>query len=369
MTQHDTAAPRSGPVQFSTADHGSAEQAFERYRELTAELCDVTMLGHVADFRVTTTTWHLAGAILLENRSSTLRYDRTARHVALGINHFQVAMYLSGGAEFVLTDHTLAQRAGDVSIIDMSQPSQTRELPGEDGSARVLTCMLPRVLLSPSLSIPDTFAPVSVLRRDEPYGRMLGDHLLAIRRCAGDLTHAQSQAAVHALVQLVVGSAGPRSHAQAMASGRSKAALQALIKRHIEQNLGSESLDVKGLCDRFGLSRANLYRLFGATGPASYIQQRRLHRSFAMLISPAFRSWRILDIALECHFSSDVTFIRAFRKHFGLTPGEARELSSMTVQGAAQKRRAGKRPAPDAEAVQWVRQLTGAMPELVAQAP
>ncbi|MCL9857087.1 hypothetical protein M0F17_24915, partial [Ralstonia solanacearum] len=176
MSQSTPQAPDQGPVHFSTASYGCAEQAFQRYCELTADMCDISMIGHVSDFEVTTTTWHLAGALLLENRSSTLRYDRTPSHVARGIDHLQVAVYLSGGAQFAVTDQVLEQRPGDVSIIDMGQPSQTRELPGEDGSTKVLTFMLPRMLLTPSLSKASPFSAVTVLSREIPYGRMLGNH-------------------------------------------------------------------------------------------------------------------------------------------------------------------------------------------------
>ncbi|WP_247589206.1 AraC family transcriptional regulator [Ralstonia solanacearum] len=368
MPQSTPQAPDQGPVHFSTANYGCAEQAFQRYCELTADMCDISMIGHVSDFEVTTTTWHLAGALLLENRSSTLRYDRTPSHVARGIDHFQVAVYLSGGAQFAVTDQVLEQRPGDVSIIDMGQPSQTRELPGEDGSTKVLTFMLPRMLLTPSLSKANPFGAVTVLPREVPYGRMLGDYILALRGCVAELTYAQSQAAVQALVQLVVGSAGYMADGATVIVKRSRGTLPVEIKRYIEQELGSDALDVNRLCARFGLSRANLYRMFGAIAPATYIQQRRLQRAFAMLISPAFRSWRILDVALACQFSSDATFIRAFRRTFGLTPGEARNLSTSIILGAPPGDRTRGLPGPDAEAVRWVQQLTGAAPHLRPEA-
>lgn len=352
----------SGPTHFSTAVYGSPQQAFQRFCELTADICDVTMLGDVADFQVATTTWHLAGALLLENRSSTLKYDRTSLHVGRGIDHFQVAMYLSGGAEFVQAEHVLHQRAGDVSIIDMAQPNQTRERPGTDGSAKVLTCMLPRVLVAPAASNTAPLPSLAVFGHDTPYGRLLGDYLLGLRRGGCDLTYGQSQATVQALAQLVLGSSGHGADAQAPLH-RTKQALQSQVRQFIEQNLGSDSLDVEGLCRRFAVSRAGLYRLFGTTSPANYIQQRRLQRAFAMLISPAFRSWRILDVAVECQFAGDAAFIRAFRREFGLTPGDARELSASAVSGAPPRGHANGHPWPDAEAVHWIKQLTSAMPQ------
>jgi len=60
--------------------------------------------------------------------------------------------------------------------------------------------------------------------------------------------------------------------------------------------------------------RATLARLFEAEGALThYVQKRRSHRAFVMLDSAAYRHWRIIDIALECNFSSDATFTRAFR--------------------------------------------------------
>lgn len=361
MTQQAPHAAGHVPVRFSSADYGPAPQAFERYCEALVDLCDVAMLGDVDEFLVTTTTWHLAGAVLLENRSSTLRYDRTARHVVRGIDHFQAALYLSGGAEFVLPSDTLLARCGDIALIDMAQPSLTRELPGEDGTARVLSYMLPRLLLAPALPPGSPYAAVSVIPRESSYGRMVGDLMRSLHRCVTELTYAQSQSSVQALAQLLIGSVAGRDVTTAVAENLSKEALRVQIRRHIEQNLGAESLDVPGLCRRFGLSRANLYRLFRPESPATYIQQRRLQRAFAMLISPSFRAWRILDIAVECRFSSDATFIRAFRRAFGLTPGDARDLAAAPVDGRA----AGRAPhlKPDAEAVRWVRQLTAASPD------
>ncbi len=44
-------------------------------------------------------------------------------------------MDLAGGAEFVARDRSCLQRAGDLSIIDMTRPSLTREIQGPDGIA------------------------------------------------------------------------------------------------------------------------------------------------------------------------------------------------------------------------------------------
>jgi AraC-like DNA-binding protein len=60
----------------------------------------------------------------------------------------------------------------------------------------------------------------------------------------------------------------------------------------------------------------------------NYIQQRRLQRAFSLLMSTARPTPRILDIALDNHFASDATFNRAFRRAYGVPPGELRSLAS-----------------------------------------
>lgn len=350
------AAPQQ-TLRFSSADFDTPELAIERFRQLTGDLCDVIIYGDAKDFRVSSATLHLSGALLLESQTSALRYDRTAQHVARGIDHFQVVMYLAGGAEFVARDRTFLQRAGDICIIDMARPSLTREMQARDGATHVLSFVLPRLLLTP-LAMTDAGPTVRILPRETPYGRMLGDYMLAVRRCAAELTHSESQAVVQSLALLVASALDSRPNTEDTNATLSQDAVRARIKLHIDANLGLGSLGIESLCREFGLSRAGLYRLLAPQSPAGYIQQRRLHRAFAMLISPAFRAWRIIDIALECQFSSDATFIRAFRRQFGLSPGEARKLAEQRVPGAPPG--SGQAlPAPDAEASRWIAQLTG----------
>jgi AraC-like DNA-binding protein len=86
-------------------------------------------------------------------------------------------------------------------------------------------------------------------------------------------------------------------------------------------------LSVAAICSYSGWSRATVYRLFEADGGLfSYIQQRRLQRALMELIFER-HGRRVLDIALENQFASEATFNRAFRRTFGLPPGEARTLA------------------------------------------
>ena len=101
-----------------------------------------------------------------------------------------------------------------------------------------------------------------------------------------------------------------------------------MIKRHIEASLNSPSLTANHLCRRFRISRASLYRLFEADGGlARFIQEQRLNRALKQLVSPLWRGKDLINLAADLQFSSASTFIRAFRRRFGVTPGEIRELA------------------------------------------
>jgi len=111
-------------------------------------------------------------------------------------------------------------------------------------------------------------------------------------------------------------------------NGRPTAESWAMIKRRIADNLETDALTADELCRHFQISRATLYRLFEADGGLShYVREQRLNLAFRQLISPSAEDTRLIDLAVGMRFSSDSTFIRAFRRKFGLTPGELRELA------------------------------------------
>ncbi len=56
------------------------------------------------------------------------------------------------------------------------------------------------------------------------------------------------------------------------------------------------------------------------------MQEQRLNRALMLLISPASEGKRLIDLAVDLQFSSDSTFVRAFRRQFGVTLGEIRKL-------------------------------------------
>jgi len=86
-----------------------------------------------------------------------------------------------------------------------------------------------------------------------------------------------------------------------------------------------EDINTNALAKKFYLSQGHLRRLFSFAFNQSigdYIRSRRLAASIGALYKTDFN---ILDIALEYGFEYERSYIRAFKREFGITPGELRK--------------------------------------------
>ena len=100
-----------------------------------------------------------------------------------------------------------------------------------------------------------------------------------------------------------------------------------MIKTYIDQHFFNLALNLDHLIQRFAVSRATLYRLFRDDGGAStYINQVRLAHSVHMLISD--KKQAISEIAFCSGFADPSYFTRTFKKAYGLTPSQMREMES-----------------------------------------
>jgi AraC-like DNA-binding protein len=322
-----------GPV----ADPGRGVDALSQLRAATVDICDVIPLTAEDDFLITTLTTMTGNALMVDSSVTALEYNRTPAHIARGgLDHYHVTLCLQGEMWFSSGRRELTMRPGDICLIDMAQPNRTR-LTGVDGErARLTSIILPRAMLAPRLAHPDS-ATASFLPAGHHHARLLASQFAALWEPpvpeAGSL-----EATIEAMADIIAAVAGSAAGTEDGIVERAERHLYlAIVKRHIAANLESP-LTAHELCRRFQISRATLYRLFEADdGLARYVQEQRLNRALMLLISPASQDKRLIDLAVDLQFSSDSTFVRAFRQQFGLTPGEIRKLSKDWIRetGAA----------------------------------
>ena len=94
--------------------------------------------------------------------------------------------------------------------------------------------------------------------------------------------------------------------------------------KYIEENL-TEDIEYKKLSQIVGVSEYNLQRIFmflTNMSVAEYIRKRRLSKAFEELKTTNIK---IIDLAVKYKYDSAISFTRAFKNVFGITPSECKE--------------------------------------------
>jgi len=93
---------------------------------------------------------------------------------------------------------------------------------------------------------------------------------------------------------------------------------------HYLRNHFRSPLNLKAIVQKCGVSREHFIREFSARfGESPGVLLRRLRLEHARALLGATRL-SVQEVALACGFTSSNTFCRAYRVHFGLSPGAAR---------------------------------------------
>jgi AraC-like DNA-binding protein len=345
------------PPRMQHIEHARGEPGLRVLRDEAGQVCEITAPGSASGYLASTVALHLGSIIVIETRTTPLRYDRTALHVArVPVDHYLVQLHLRGGSRVWCAGREIVCGAGDIVVNDMTCPNRTISLPAPgDAQHRHLTFFVPRPLLAPLLAAPDAIAH-PVIAGHTPYGRVLRSHLLAIYYHGAALTREQSEAVTRGLPPLIAAGIHPTSGSEPAVVTAVSSAKRLAIQRYLERRLDTPSMDIAVMCRTFGISRASLYRMFEPDGGvAAYRRQRRLRRAFAAMLSPAYQQSRIVDIALQHGFRSESGFVRAFRRAFGVSPGEAREVRRLQFQGELDPSVTGGVLTPDAR--RWMLEL------------
>lgn len=94
--------------------------------------------------------------------------------------------------------------------------------------------------------------------------------------------------------------------------------------QYIEDNL-TEEIDYKKLAQIVGISEYSLQRIFiflTNISISEYIRKRRLSRAFEELKTSDIK---VIDVAIKFQYDSAISFSRAFKNMFGITPNECKK--------------------------------------------
>jgi AraC family transcriptional regulator len=100
---------------------------------------------------------------------------------------------------------------------------------------------------------------------------------------------------------------------------------------YIEDNL-NKKIELEELANKVFISKYHFHRKFHSVvgePVAEYIRRKRLMQAAKDLLCT---DEKIVDIALKYQFSSQETFTKAFKKHYGMPPREFRKSSHTSSQ-------------------------------------
>jgi AraC-like DNA-binding protein len=150
---------------------------------------------------------------------------------------------------------------------------------------------------------------------------------------AGDIGPMDGRAVLQAsetLTDLFILALGSTRDGTEAAKGSVRAALLARIKDDIADNLANPDLSIDWSARRHGLRPRAIQDIFYGVGESftAYLLECRLAQAHKSLVDPANAGLNIAQVAMASGFGNISWFNNAFRKRFGMTPGDARDRES-----------------------------------------
>ena len=254
-------------------------------------------------------------------RASAVRSTRTAALCKDGQDDLMLLMPTLGMTIEEPGRQALHLRPGDAALVSQARPlTIVQDSGGGAWALRVPHADIARML--PRLGS----APVLALRRGTP--------MLQLLQRFGQLLEADplqgapaQQLAARQLQDMLAVALGQSPDYAAWAESHSVAAARlAAVRADIAAHLGQGRVSLDWLAARQGLSPRHIQRLLAGEGTSvqDLVRTARLQAARAMLQEPRNAQRSISDIAHACGFSEASALSRAFRQHYGMTPGEAR---------------------------------------------
>jgi AraC-like DNA-binding protein len=267
-------------------------------------------------FRIHGALVKLPGLGLASVRRSALRSDFAEGSDRLMINLGGPALAAQAGREFALeVGDAICLSGADVGRFTTSAAGQIATVEFPDGD-------LSRLLSDKGARRICAGVPALQLLR-QYLNAIWGSELLG--------SHALRPLAIEHIRDLAALALGAGRQAEEIAHGRGvRAARLQAIKNDILARLPTEfALGEVAALHR--LSPRYVGMLFESEGTSfsEFVREERLKRAHRMLLSPRFDHLRISEIAYEVGFNDLSYFNRTFRRRFGCSPGEARELNRL----------------------------------------
>jgi AraC-like DNA-binding protein len=305
------------PDIFATQTFRPRDQA-ELWQEWFQPVLDVLPQNPTADeFPAEIHLWKLGGLAMSRTSAPPVKVARTRGHLRHDPVDHWIISYCTRGAHSAVTAGSSLEVPPKVPLLWSLGQEFVHERTHSD---RVHVYMMRDSFrdIAPLLDA----ALGSVL--DTPLGHLLGDYVIALERRLPELAEADLSRLSNAVGAMVAAAVAPSAERIAIADRQIDLGRKERVRQTVRRHLRTPTLTPATLSRVVGMSRSNLYRLFENTGGvARYIQRERLVEAHAVLSDPA-TARSISAIAEDLCFADASSFSRAFKREFGLSPGEVR---------------------------------------------
>ncbi|MBP6406917.1 MAG: helix-turn-helix domain-containing protein, partial [Ramlibacter sp.] len=259
---------------------------------------------------------HEAGALTAVRTAAQCRRD--------GVDYVSVNYMLDSTGSHMDHGGQVRLAPGTMYFVDSAQPVEFRQ-----SSAHSVSIFLPRSKVQDAVGDP-RLIPV-VLQAHTGIGAVLQSHMRMIITQAEHMTPGQRVVVISACVDMAL-AALQTARDGAADAGRFADGFYQAARTLIERDCPDPQLDPGAVAAALGCSRATLYRLFAREGQsvAALIWHARLQRARALIASGRWTHRPLADIAFMAGFTDQAGFNRMFKRHYGMTPGEARARDAAT---------------------------------------
>jgi len=256
---------------------------------------------------------------------SPAHYHASKELVARGKNIVVISLLRSGTASATQFGRELIDGVGSASVLAPYVPSSSTML--TEGSFITLALAQPAIAaLAPRY--PDAFG--RTIPRDNAALALLARYVDMVRNDVEETDPALRRRISDHIVDLAALALGASGDYAEIARQRSATAARlAAIKSDILHALGRSDLSTEMIALRHGISPRYVRKLFEQSGSSfsDFVLTERLARAQRMLTDKRCAHLNIAQIAHESGFGDVSYFHRVFRRRFGATPSDLREMA------------------------------------------
>jgi AraC-like DNA-binding protein len=316
--------PDFQPMRFSTEDLPAPDR-IANWREVCGRLMMKVDMEPAAGqpFRCVAELRALPKLGIASIDTTPNRLTRTRQLIADSNDDLLLVIPTSGGATIESQGREVIVQAGQATVVSCAEPSVTVV----QSASRFLSLAIPMAVLAPLIDLDSTL--MSVIPDGAEALRLLAGYIESLR---DDMALSTSETRqlfathVHDLAAIALGAARGAVHE---AQGGIRAARLQSIKADIKEHHGSPALTMDDVAKRQGISPRYIRKLFESDGVTftQFVNAQRLARARAMLCDARYAGRSVSSIAFAVGFADLSYFNRSFRRVYGATPTEIREVA------------------------------------------